>query len=438
MTNPNNVVPSNNPQTQSGLIYSSDYHIRTLSILTSDGVVVDIRSAMVEINLYEDIFAPCMSGSLLIGDAMDLMTNFKFHGNEYLLMTIDKPSLNNPINKVFRIYKISDREFKSSALQNYTIHFCSEEMILSTQQYISKSYRGMTISDMIKDVLNNKLGTNSKRVGTIDTTQGVFNVIVPRLQPLEAIEWLSSRAYSANASLFLFYENRDGYNFRAYESLIAQPVYQSYYKRPKTDTAAANNINSLNYLKIPQDFDLIESGRYGAYSSTLITFDMINHTMKNTNLQYGQFPLLNSSIPVNDSINRFGNALINNPDYFIKFYPVTTSDPTVNHSHPENWLTKKSSRLAQLHSFKMVLTIPGDVLMKVGNIIEVEIPQAVPQTQKGQINTLRTSKYLVTAVHHIFMNDVMSTVVELLSDSVSGALNAAQNQSQGLKTAKQS
>ncbi|MGH7745756.1 MAG: hypothetical protein ACREQ5_13355, partial [Candidatus Dormibacteria bacterium] len=212
-----------------GLHATSDYTVTTLAIVTSDGTTIDLSSLYLEINLYEDLFSPCMSGSILMGEALDLISNFKLHGNEYLVMNIDKPGLGKPINKVFRIYKIGDRELTGSALQNYTIYFASEELILSTQHYVSKSYHGMQISDMVNDLLTNQLGVPKTKTNFMDKTDGIFNIIVPRMQPLEAIQWLATRSYSANGSLYMFYESRDGYNFVSIESLMKLPTYQTYY-----------------------------------------------------------------------------------------------------------------------------------------------------------------------------------------------------------------
>ena len=86
----------------------------------------------------------------------------------------------------------------------------------------------------------------------------------------------------------------------------------------------------------------------------------------------------------------------------------------------------------------MVISIPGDILMKVGRIVDVELPKAVPQNSAGnQINETRSGSYLVSAVHHIFINDVSTTVMELLSDSVSGNLNAPLDTSPTMKAVKQ-
>lgn len=433
MTLPQNVQKGLSGQhMREGLLSSQDYTVKVLDIVCSDGTFINIRLLAVEINLFEDIFSPYMSGNILVGEAVDLMALYKFNGTEFIIMELDKPGLNMPIKKVFRIYKISNRKI-GVTLQNYIIHFCSEEAILSIQKLVSKSYKGMLVSDMIKDLLENKLKTNKSKIATIEKTSGVFNYIIPRMNPFEAIEWLSSRAYSSNGKLYLFYENRNGYNFISYETLINAPTYQKYYQRPKVNVNPVQNINSVTFLQIDQDFDIIESSRYGAYASTLAVYDFVSHQMKVYSSNYSDYKLLNSSIPINDFKNRFNETVLEATDAYFKFVPTIDADTTVNPQKQQHWVNKKAMKLAQLNTFRMVVSIPGDVLMQVGNVIEVELPKALPQGKKTEVNVLRTGRYLVTSVHHVFFNDVMSTVMELMSDSVSGLLPAAVNNTPGIK-----
>jgi hypothetical protein len=297
----------------------------------------------------------------------------------------------------------------------------------------------MIISDMVKDIVQKQLQVSpNKTNGIWDKTTGLFNIIVPRMNPLEAIQWLSTRAYSDTGTLFLFFENRDGFNFVSYETLIKVPVYQKYYKNPKLSTSPQDNINSVNFLQIIQDFDILSSGRYGAYGSSLLSYDFVNRKFSGAQYDPTLFNLLNDNLPVNSSKNRFNLPLLGNSDYLLKFYPTSDSDPKSNGSHPENWLQKKAMKLAQLSQFKMVISVPGDILMKAGRIIDVEIPKAVTQNDAGnQISETRSGLYLVSAVHHIFINDTSTTVMELLSDSVNGSLNAPIDTSPTMKAVKQ-
>jgi hypothetical protein len=420
-------------QPTSGLVATSDYKLSALVIVTSTGQSVNIKNIMLELNLYEDIFSPVMTGSVTLGDAGDIISSYNLHGNEYILINIDKPTLDKPIIKTFRIYKISDRKFGTNSLQNYTIHFCSEELILSTQTIISKSYKGLTIDKMVNDILVNRLQTNPNKTsnGIFSTAKGNFDIIIPRMQPFEAIEWLTPRAYNDNQNLFLFFENRDGYNFTSYENLISLPVYNTYSRSVKITSDPADNFNSYNFIGIIEDFDIIKAMKYGSFSSTLAVLDLVNRSYSATNFNAKQVSasgLLNKSIPANDLQNRFGLSLYTTTENMVKYIASSDSDPTFNPANIKNWLPQTATRLGQINSFKAVIVIPGDILIKAGSVVGLIIPKMTPQADVTQNDPMRTGNYLVSAVHHKFVQDIASTTLELLSDSVNITLpSSAQN-----------
>jgi len=427
------------PADTTGIVTASDYTLKALMIISSDGQGVDIKKLAVEINLYEDIFSPTMSGDILMGDGLDLISAYGFHGNEWLSIVIDKPGFNNPIDKVFRIYKISKRSPATAAgLQNYLIHFCSEELLLSNQRLISKSYKGMTTASIISDILKSKLGVSPQKLakGIFDTTDGVFNIIIPKMQPFEAINWLATRSYSSTGTLYLFFENRDGYNFVSFETLISQQVYATYTYRPKVNSEAADSFRSITNLNILQDFDMISSAQYGAFTSAIMTYDFVNRKINSKIFDGRNFKRLNKGVPVNDSVNRFDQSTFDSADYLLKFYPVTDSDPLTNPAKPDNWLQQKSTKLAQIHAFKMVITVPGDVQLKVGQILEVIIPAATLQTDDTEKVDMRSGNYMISALHHIFRDDRMTSVVELLGDSVVDGVFSSDNDNPSMKQVK--
>jgi hypothetical protein len=164
---------ANDTQNPSGLIASSDYKLSTLTIVTSQGDAVDVKPILLSLDIYEDIFSPSMTGQMVLGDGADIINSYQIHGNEFLLLSVDKPTLNQPIVKTFRIYKVANRKMSDTALQNYTLFFCSEELVLTAQMSISQSYKGMRISDIVNDILKSKLKINSSKMnGIFETTTG--------------------------------------------------------------------------------------------------------------------------------------------------------------------------------------------------------------------------------------------------------------------------
>jgi hypothetical protein len=380
-----------------------------------------------------------MSGDVTVGDGADMLSSYNLHGNEFILISIDKPTLNKPIQKVFRIYKIDDRKFGTASLQNYTIRFCSEELLLSTQILLSKSYKGLTIDKMVNDILVNKLKVNSAKMsnGIFSTCTNNYDIIIPRMQPLEAINWLVPRAYNQNQNLFLFFENRDGFNFTSYENLLTMPVYTTYTRSIKTKTDPSDNFNSYNFIQILEDFDTIKSMRNGSLSTSLVVLDLVNRSFNSFNFNATQVStkaLLNGNLPVNNLQNRLGNTLTNTTENVLKYLASADSDTTANPQNYQNWLPQYSTRLGQINSFKSVISIPGDILLKAGAIINVIIPKMTTQTQVTANDPRRSGKYLVSSIKHMFIQDMSTSVLELLSDSVSTALPQATQTSQQVST----
>ena len=424
-----------------GLNFSSDY-LLNVSIITSDGQATEIQNLILDFNMYEDLFSPCVTGDIVLPDAHDIFTSYALHGNEYLFITLDKPSLNQPIKKMFRIYKISDRNYHTQALQSYKIHFCSEELFLSTQTIVRKSYKGMAIDSMINDILNNilKVDPTKTKNGVFSKTGGNFNIIIPKMQPLEAAQWLTTRAYNDNQTIFFFFENRDGFNFTSYENLISKPSYKTYFRGPKITIEPTDNINSFNYISFVHDFDIMKTNRFGGFANSLYTFDPIGrlyvkHTLNKSSFSSSNF--LNNYPMTNESVNRFNVSLSNAFDSMQKFYSTTDTDSSTNPLRPEKFLNQRAIKLAQLNNIKVVLNVPIDPLLRVGQVVSLNLPKMTPQEDGGlSVDQYKSGKYIISSVRHGISGDAATTTLELLSDSLNSQLPAAIPLSGGLQNVK--
>jgi len=140
--------------------------------------------------------------------------------------------------------------------------------------------------------------------------------------------------------------------------------------------------------------------------------------------------LLNKQIPTNDLKNRLGNSLYTSKENMFKFITSKDSDPTSNPADIKNWLPQTATRLGLLNTFKVVISIPGDIMVKAGAVVNLIIPRMLVQDDKTINDPMRTGKYFVSSVHHQFTQDIAATVLELLSDSVGADLPGAAQSSQ--------
>lgn len=432
-------------ETQQGMLTSTAFVLNDLTLYTSDGMAITgtsydsgMKAFTLEIDLHQSLFSPVMSGVMSIVDGIDLIAKYGIHGNEWITMSISKAGATGtpPISKTFRVYKISDYNPGLQAA-SYKMHLISEEMILSNQTFVSKSYKGMLISDMIKDVCQKYLGLVDKaqtnKLKYIEQTKGIFDIIIPRLEPFEAIQWLSTRAYSDTGTLFLFYETSKGYLFTSYETLVtvgkSQPYNTYYIRKPKTDTNPANNYNSITYANFDVMHDILASGKDGAYEYAVAITDILARSTSTALITAKNYKLLlNDNIPVNDAPGRFGNALADSKsDYVLKHIPVMDFDKTVNPMNPAAWLAPSFGRVALLNTVRFTITVPGDTELIPGHVVNLQIPQQTPQSDNYVLNTTRSGNYLVSEVHHRFImtnTPVFSTVLTLNADSITGQLPA--------------
>ena len=122
---------------------STSFEIKELAIVTKAGKV-DIRNIYGELNIFDSVLVPVMSGNILIQDSIGLSNKLVFDGSEVILIDIGK-SAKFPIarfKKAFRIYKQSDRKNQNLTTQAYVLHFVSDEVMYSDQQKINQSFEG--------------------------------------------------------------------------------------------------------------------------------------------------------------------------------------------------------------------------------------------------------------------------------------------------------
>jgi hypothetical protein len=66
----------------------------------------------------------------------------------------------------------------------------------------------------------------------IEETTGMSNLIMPKLRPFEAISWLSNYARPQSTGTvgadMLFFETKNGFNFRSLQSMYKDDVYATY------------------------------------------------------------------------------------------------------------------------------------------------------------------------------------------------------------------
>lgn len=425
------------------LISTQDFILEFVNIMKFDGSVLNIKNLIIEFNLYEDLFGGTITGDLLINDSNDLITSLSLSGNEYISFNLIKPLYECSVSKVMKIYSIGKRLLSTDTNENYVIHFCSEELLLSEQHRVSKSYKNKKVSDIVRDVCENYLNINtSKSLNSyplrIDDTKNTLDLVVPNLKPLEAIFWASTYAQFTpiSPSTFLFYQNREGFNFKSLDSLYTLPEYQTYRYEPKNipivnDSNYESNYRSVISYEILKHFNTINSITDGAFSSKLISVDLLSQNYIETIFDYSESSkyskklnefgvLTNAKNSSGETINRTPGSLklVTGISASSKSPYVISKNIEIKDVQVEKTIQNRMSNLSILNSTRLKLVLPGDPLLTVGKTIIFNLPNVGLHDGK-QLDSYYSGKYLITAVRHkTLQTGAYQTILEICKESI--------------------
>jgi hypothetical protein len=129
---------------------------------------------------------------------------------------------------------------------------------------------------VITDILVDKLKVKKEKI-RIEKTNGINDFIVPRFKPFEAISWLSTYARPKGGGEIgadmLFFETKDGFNFRSLQSMFKDNIYTTYkYQQQgiedKTQSFQEKTISVLDY-EFVKVYDMMNDVNSGTFANRL-------------------------------------------------------------------------------------------------------------------------------------------------------------------------
>jgi hypothetical protein len=436
-----------------GVFYPQDFSLQKLDFINASGQRFEMQKLMVEMSYYEDIYSFCASGSITLRDSQGFIESFQLSGNEYMEINFGKvKDATNSDDQIFHVYKIGKR-LPTGNLNDefYTLYFCSEELYLSEQLKISKSYIGQKISNIVKSILTNTLKTKSTKINIIEETTGVYDFIIPRFKPLETISWISTyaRPTTGNGCDMLFYENRSGFNFRSLQSIYKDPVYASYRYQQKNLSKdlekIQDKITSVLDYEFVKTYDVLNDTNSGTFANQLISLDPVTRKSNITNFDYAKYQKesgsLNGSGVLNPSTNRLGTTpnqnygavtkvAIGNAGQALTPYISQAPGSVAKDIYLETYIPNRSAQLGLANYTVLKIMIPGDPGVTAGSIINFELLSLKPSSTTKEADRFYSGKYLVSAVRHV-INDSGSyiTILEIAKDSNDTAYGSTNNSS---------
>jgi hypothetical protein len=414
---------------------TTQFQITDLRILTKKGSV-SIQGIYEEINLFDSILNPCMSGNIIIRDAIGLSSEFLFDGTEILKIKIGKDEDELVTEKSFRIYKQSDRKPVNQNSEVYTLHFVSEEFLLSMQQKVSRYYETTYAEAAVRIILDYlKVPTEYLR-GSFDKTKGVKKILVPNLSPFSALNWMCQRAIGEdNVPGFMFFENILGYNFVNISTLLKNKEITQINFNPKNLDLSKNNTEFLGarHFEVLQQYDLMKNVQSGVYSGKFVGFDPKTRTILERpfsfNDHYSLYKSSNPSPTIGSVNNKLGSSLTQFDSKQV-FYPfgyfsreskyIKENDPeSVSQEYDtENYMFQRTAIMTNLMNQRVKLVLPGNFGISSGFNVLLNIPKyGIKSKEEDNLDKSIHGRYLIVGTRHIIGYEKHETIIEAVTDS---------------------
>ena len=410
------------------LRFAGDVTIDKVKIITAKGFYQDVGAQVINVQFYEDLFAPFITGSLILKDSLDLVNLFPFIGEEYLELEISTPTLDkNNIKGKYYIYKMTNREMSGDKSVVYQLHFISVEAVVDLNKKTSRVF-GDKISKMIEPFIKDKtFGLESDKKVIIEDTLNNTKYISNYWTPIENIMYLADTAINTNRSpSYVFFENRDGFYFISLERLYTNAVFQDfvYDKYTRDDRPGGGSVRNpekdfkrILEISIPTAFDYMDRIRSGMLSSRQVSYDVTKKTYsaKNYNMfqRFEQQKHLNK-YPINSdrSIFRAASRIINYPKNFGNFNGF--GDVTNAKSNQE-----RISLLKLAEANKINITVPGRCDYTVGQKIKLDLKRIEPLSKKDGDTTdkMFSGNYIIAAINHYVDREKHECYMEIIKES---------------------
>ena len=417
---------------------STEFHVNELVIVTKIGRV-DISKLFVELNIFDSMFLPVMSGNMLIQDSIGISGKLLFDGTESLLIDIgkDKDSDIARFKKAFRIYKQSDRVNQNQNSETFVLHFVADELMFSDQQRINQSY-DLTYSQIVEKILFNYLKIPANNIGGLyEPTMGIRKIVIPNLRPLDAIEWCAKRSLDKqNSPNYVFFQNLVGYNFASLSTLLTQDNVLDIKIQSKNlkDSNAFDEIGSARHYDVVAQNDSIEKTRAGVNAGKFMGFDPMTRSFASKNISFGDHYLNmkhgNKNPNVTPSKNRdhqnnleaydskkvvslFGTAR-QYSEYIKKNDPTSISKI----ESQDSFIFQRKAILQNLMGKRLKLVMPGNFQLTSGFNVNVLVPN-LGKKEKGDTNEdiSLAGKYVIVSSRQIIGFDKHETIIEVASSS---------------------
>ena len=426
----------------------TEFSYKKVEILSLDGKVrMDLTNSILFSDYYEDILSPCITMTMQIASNYSIFNGMPIRGGEKVVMQLDTPSVEFKLDGDYGlyVYKVSGL-VTDGTKEMFTLHLVSREVLTNETVRVQKKYEKKPINEHVTSILKDQLKTKKFKSENIERTANTYSFIGTMKKPLHILTWLgpksipSSSGNSGNSGTkargiagFLFYETKDGFNFRSIDTLVSSTKSQSgssskenipkyIYTQVVEEGAVQSSFTILNY-GFEKNIDLMKSLRVGMYSNITYFYDLYENKIQA--ITYSMNEEVKHTLGGNSKLSfpkEFGSSpsriLFRSSDTGI----LDTGNDKEDAGRDNTDMAKSFTRYNLLFTQALNMTVPLNVTLRAGKIIYAQF-QKVEASNDGKVDEEQSGNYLIKELRHHFESGELVTALKLVRDNygLSGA-----------------
>ena len=418
---------------------------------------VDISAGVVAFTYFENIFSPYLTaraivtntGGSVVGDDGKLQSVYNglpLRGGERVLIKIASNSNNNTgldfakrPSDYFYVASVTN-VLIDEGTETFTLNLVSREAITNETVRVGKKFpTSQKISDSVKDILKNYLKVD--KINEIEETQNPYGFIGNMKKPFTLLTWLASKSVSGKSKTgedssagYVFYETKDGFNFKSIDNLMEQKPYSKTFFYTPGVISSDNPKKDFKITKyfINRNQDLIGKLERGAYSSyryyinpvsfkpSISVFKSDDYVGKASNLGDKQVSLpkidSNSDRTLGDLPTRIFVGMLD-----VGTVEKDASDKGWNNSvernaDPAKIHAQSMMRYNQIFTQVVEIQIPLNTSLNAGSIVRCEFPQ-LATTKRKTTDPETSGLYMIKELAHYFDGKGSYSQLKLVRDT---------------------
>jgi hypothetical protein len=424
-----------------------NYKIQEFVIESLDGTKsIDATTCVSSIKYFEDIFSPAVFISMVIVNTDGLISSLPIRGGERIRLIITQEATGQRIELsetknpyyIHRVHGSTSQSTREMFLVELApIEVFKNETTRVFNRYPKSQGGEQKISDSIDQILKDVLKTDKKR--EIEPTKNSYAFYGNSKKPFNILSWLCPKSIppigksspTEGTAGYLFYENKNGYNFRSVDSLMSallpasadQKQYQTYsYSENVTDYARdTTNFKVLTVPTFEKNVNVLDNLRIGMYSSVNYFFDL--NTKKFDSYKYKlseSYDIMNHASKSKER-PQIPEGLEDSPSrLMVKFIDGVVKspgnvDPTSKIDDRIKYQSQSVARYNLAFSQSLSITVPLNLNLAVGDVIRLNIGKITKQEKEK--DDQKSGLYLIKELAHDFSDIKGLTGLKLVRDS---------------------